>query len=149
LRLGEGDLGERDRVIERDLVGEPEFAERRGEPDCADRGRLGDLVCDRSRVGLRVRERAGEGEGKGMSRFSRNWVRSEGLTRAFQYVFWCLDLVLPRQGCRTRRNFWVVARSFKLVLALARDWQTVPVSQGCKRRPTTQKGPPQMMGSGL
>jgi len=84
LRRGDGDVGERDRVIERDRVGERGVTERRGEPDCADRGRLGDVVCDGSREGLRVRERAGDGERDGMSWLSRNFSRSSVLLRALQ-----------------------------------------------------------------
>jgi len=68
LRLGEGDLGERDRVIERERVGDRGVSERRGDVECAERRRLGDLVCDRSREGLRVRdgERRGDRDGEGM-----------------------------------------------------------------------------------
>lgn len=72
MRLGEGDLGERERVIERERVGDRGVSERRGDAECAERGRLGDLVCDRSREGLRVRdgERRGDRDGEGMV-----WIR--------------------------------------------------------------------------
>lgn len=87
MRLGEGDLGERDRVIDRERVGDRGDTERRGEPDCAERGRLGDLVCDLSRDGLRVgdREPAGDGERDGMAEFctinNRNTIASQNLYR--------------------------------------------------------------------
>jgi cell division cycle 2-like protein len=69
LRLGEADLGERDRVRDLDREAERGVNERRGDPDRADRGRLCDLVGDRSRIALLVRdgERAGDGERDGMS----------------------------------------------------------------------------------
>lgn len=71
MRLGEGDLGDRDRVGDWDRVGDRGVTERRGDADCADRGRLGDLVGDLSRDGLRVRvrERAGDGERDGIIDF--------------------------------------------------------------------------------
>lgn len=60
--LGDADRGVRDRVRERERVGDLDATDRRGEAECAESGWLGDLVCDLSRVGLRVCERAGEGD---------------------------------------------------------------------------------------
>ena len=53
--------------MDRERVGDRGVNERRGDSDCAERGRLGDLVCDR-REGLRVRdgERRGDGVRDGM-----------------------------------------------------------------------------------
>ena len=64
MRLGEADLGERVPVGDLEREAERGVNERRGDPECAERGRLGDPVGDRSRIGLRVRvrERAGDGE---------------------------------------------------------------------------------------
>jgi hypothetical protein len=71
LRLGEADLGERDRVGDLDRVAERGVGERCGDAECAERaerGRLCDLVGDGSRIGLPVRdgEHAGDGERDGM-----------------------------------------------------------------------------------
>jgi hypothetical protein len=68
LRLGEADLGEPDRVGDLDRVAERGVGERCGDAECAERGRLCDLVGDGSRIGLPVRdgERAGDGERDGM-----------------------------------------------------------------------------------
>ena len=66
MRLGDGDLGDRDRLTERERVGDRGVTERRGDTECAERGRVSDLVRDLSREGLRVRERAGDGERDGM-----------------------------------------------------------------------------------
>jgi cell division cycle 2-like protein len=66
LRLGDGDLGDRDRLTERERVSDRGVTERRGDTECAERGRVSDLVRDLSREGLRVRERAGDGERDGM-----------------------------------------------------------------------------------
>ncbi|RMZ72384.1 cmgc cdk kinase [Pyrenophora seminiperda CCB06] len=58
------DLGERDRTADGEREGDGGVRERRGVPDCAERGRLGDRVCDRRREGLRERdgERRGDGD---------------------------------------------------------------------------------------
>ncbi|KAF1948033.1 kinase-like protein [Clathrospora elynae] len=60
---GDPSLGERDCVGDLERVGDPGVTECRGEPECAERGRLGDLVGDRSRDRLRVRDRARAGDG--------------------------------------------------------------------------------------
>ena len=84
MRLGDGDLGDRDRLTERERVSDRGVTERRGDTECAERGRVSDLVRDLSREGLRVRERAGDGERDGMSWLSRNFSRSSVLLRALQ-----------------------------------------------------------------
>jgi cell division cycle 2-like protein len=68
-------------VRDRERVGDRGETERRGEPDRAEGERLGDLVCDLSRDGLRARDRdrAGDGEGDGMIRFSRQSGRKRVL----------------------------------------------------------------------
>lgn len=71
MRLGDGDLGERDRVRDGERVGERGDTERRGDTDCTECGRLGDLVREGLRERLRVRERIGDGERDGIFYFER------------------------------------------------------------------------------
>lgn len=107
MRLGEGDLGERDRVIDRERVGDCADTERRGEPDCADRGRLGDLVCDLSRDGLRVRdrERVADGERDGMTGFCTIGDRDKILSQiVYRYATRRSVRHFPVQ-CTFTRNF--------------------------------------------
>lgn len=85
--LGEADLGERDRIGDLDRVGDRDIAERRVDAESAERGRVGDLVGDRSRIGLRDRDGAGDGERDAM-------FVSDGKTIDFSLavLFWILRI---------------------------------------------------------
>jgi hypothetical protein len=85
LRLGEADLGERDLVGDLDREAERGVNERRGDLECAERGRLWDPVGDRSRIGLgvRVRERAGDGERDAMLELIRTCCRKSSVLTGF------------------------------------------------------------------
>jgi hypothetical protein len=88
LRLGEADLGDGDRVGDLDRVAERGVGEQRGDAECAERGRLGDLVGDRSRIGLPVRdgERAGDGERDGMVELIRARSQPLGILKVLRLV---------------------------------------------------------------
>jgi cell division cycle 2-like protein len=62
LRCGEGDR----EPCTGDLVAERGVTERAGDFECAERGRLGERVRDRSRVTLRERDRVPERAGDGL-----------------------------------------------------------------------------------
>lgn len=66
MRLGDGDLGDRDRVRDGECEAERGVTERRGDTDCTERGRLDDRMGEGSRERLRVRERAGDGDREGI-----------------------------------------------------------------------------------